>query len=240
MNKIFNWSGYEWLTQERWGDIHPEKTLCWYDPTAVEKIYHPGNEDQLVLKTHRHIQNFPHLKITSNIGVGLVSNTTKFKPGYFEIEAKLPSGKHLWPAFWMWSWDSWPPEIDIFEGYTRNTKGYFNWSHDMLLGRFWNVNTNIHLGNYPDNYNLGAKSHWMGFKDPSKHFIKYGCMWTPYSLDLYYDGDKVRSITDQKIMEQFKDTTMNVVINNGVDRDVDVHNPPESEMIVNYFKYEPY
>ena len=23
--KTINWSGYEWITQERWGDIHPEK-----------------------------------------------------------------------------------------------------------------------------------------------------------------------------------------------------------------------
>lgn len=80
----------------------------------------------------------------------------------------------------------------------------------------------------------------MGFKDPSKHFIKYGCMWTPYSLDLYYNDNLVRTIDDSKIMEQFKHTTMNVIINNGVDRDVDVDNPPESEMIVNYFTYEPY
>ena len=35
-------------------------------------------------------------------------------------KAKLPYGDNLWPAFWMWSWDSWPPEIDIFEGYTNN------------------------------------------------------------------------------------------------------------------------
>ena len=33
--KTINWSGYEWITQERWGDIHPEKTYCWYDEQAV-------------------------------------------------------------------------------------------------------------------------------------------------------------------------------------------------------------
>ena len=239
LGKKINWSGYEWLTQERWGNIHPTKTLCWYDPTAVEKIYHPNRDDQLVLKTHHNIHYFHNLNVISTIGVGLVSNTTRFKYGYFEIEAKLPRGKHLWPAFWMWSWENWPPEIDIFEGYTRNTKGYLAFNIKNPIG-FWDVNTNIHLGKSPNNYNLGAKTHWMGFKDPSKHFIKYGCMWTPYSLDLYYNERIVRTITDPKIMDQFKNTTMNIIINNGVDKDADINNPTESEMVINYFKYKPY
>jgi hypothetical protein len=34
-NKI-KWSGYNWLTQERWGNIHPDKTYNWYDPSAIE------------------------------------------------------------------------------------------------------------------------------------------------------------------------------------------------------------
>ena len=138
----------------------------------------------------------------------------------------------------MWSWDTWPPEIDIFEGYTKKTDSYFNWSHEMLFGKFWNVNTNIHLGNFPNNYNLGAKAHWMGFKDPTKHFIKYGCNWTEKSLDFYYNGRKVRSITDKNCLAQLDATTMNIIINNSVDRDVDLNNPPTSNFIVNYFKYE--
>ena len=35
MNTI-NWSGYEWLTQERWGTVHKDKPYCWYDPSAVQ------------------------------------------------------------------------------------------------------------------------------------------------------------------------------------------------------------
>jgi beta-glucanase (GH16 family) len=115
MKKTIKWSGYNWITQERWGDIHPDKPYNWYDPSAVEVV-----GENLILKTHHNPKEFTinKKKIVSNYGVGLVSNTTKFGYGYFEIEAKLPTGRNLWPAFWMWSFDAWPPEIDILEAYS--------------------------------------------------------------------------------------------------------------------------
>jgi beta-glucanase (GH16 family) len=35
--------------------------------------------------------------------------------GYFEMRARVPSGKGLWPAFWMLTPAQEPPEIDIME-----------------------------------------------------------------------------------------------------------------------------
>ncbi|MEM0951482.1 MAG: glycoside hydrolase family 16 protein [Cyanobacteria bacterium P01_H01_bin.74] len=43
------------------------------------------------------------------------SRAFDFQYGYFEIEAKIPQGKGLWPAFWLKPRRDWPPEIDIFE-----------------------------------------------------------------------------------------------------------------------------
>jgi len=113
--RTIKWQGYEWITQERWGQVHPEKSHWWYDESCVSI----DEKDNLHLKTKSNPKYFPELDVISNIGTGLVSCTEKFGYGVFSIDAKLPKGKHLWPAFWMWSWDSWPPEIDIFEGYSN-------------------------------------------------------------------------------------------------------------------------
>lgn len=234
MKEKITWSGYDWLTQERWGNIHPDKTYNWYDPSAVEIC----NND-LILKTHYNPKEFTinDKKIISNYGVGLISNTTKFDYGYFEVEAKLPTGKNLWPAFWMWSFDSWPPEIDIFEAYSSIKKpSYFKIHLDSLFG-FYNVQTNVHYKEKEKGKNIGGKTHWFGFKNPQKHFIKYACLWEENQIVFYYNGKKVKTINDQNILNTLKNTKMNVIINNHIREDIGDFGT--SEFIVKSFKYLP-
>jgi len=239
VKETISWCGYTWLNRERWGRIHPDSPRAWNDPNMIEI-----RDGMLVLKTGKSPMSFvlDGKKVTTQVGMGLVSNQKKFGYGYFEIECKLPTGKQLWPAFWMWSFDSWPPEIDVFEAYTRKTKGYFKIPSKFwrFLG-FWDVKTNIHYGHEKDNTkgSTGALSHWFGFKNPRKHFMKYGCLWTEDKIDIFYNGRKVRTIDDPEVIKYFKGTTMNVIINSHVDYGIDEDNPTKSEFIIKSFNYTP-
>ena len=107
------WEGYDWQIGERWGIIHPNKPICYYDKDAV-KINKKG---ELELYTHYNPRKFDGK--TVNTGVGLINCKEKFEYGRFDIDIKLPKGPSLWPAFWMWSYNFWPPEIDVFEAYSN-------------------------------------------------------------------------------------------------------------------------
>lgn len=232
---MFNWCGFDWIKQERWGQIHKEKTNWWYDPDCVE-LDSTGN---LVLSIKNNPKYFKELNITSDNGVGLVSCLEKFGHGIFSIEAKLPNGKNLWPAFWMWSWDSWPPEIDIFEGYSNDNENFFKFRILKPLA-FWNLQTNVHFNKGGINKMIGGKTHFFGFKDPTQNFIKYSLDWNKNYLKFYYDGRLVRKVTDKRILEQLSKTTMNVVINNGITNEYLNGNKIESDFIIKNFQYVPY
>lgn len=52
---------------------------------------------------------------------GLILSNERFLYGRFEVRAKLPTGRGLWPAHWLWL-DHNAPEIDIMELLGRNPR----------------------------------------------------------------------------------------------------------------------
>lgn len=230
MEKI-HWSGYEWLTQERWGNHTDDKTF-WHDPSAIAI-----KDNILILKTQKNPMYFPDIDKTIPIGVGLVSNTTRFGYGHFEIEAILPTGEYLWPAFWMWSWDSWPPEIDVFEAYT-NSKGSYRKKWYNLFSK-WKVVSNIHYGKSGKTHReFGGKTHCFGLVNPAKEWIKYSCEWQENSIDFFFNEKHVRSIKDPIVLKDFKSAKMNLILNNAIQEKADLENLKESQFKIKYFKYE--
>ena len=230
-DKTIKWSGYEWILKERWGDMHPDKPICWYDPKCVRV-----DGDYLFLGVSKNAKEFNGN--TVNFGIGLVSCTERFGYGEYSIDAKLPTGRNLWPAFWMWSWDSWPPEIDVFEGYTGRFD-YLKFRILRILG-FWNVQTNVHYRDEFANRMTGGRTHWFGFKNPSKNFINYKVEWNKGYIKFYYNNRMVRNVTDPRILESLWGHSMNVVINNSIKDGFTEDNLTSSELVVKNFKYTRY
>ena len=112
--------------------------------------------------------------------------------GYFEIDAKLPRGKGVWPAFWLLNHDQ-PaphrPEIDILEAYPGGGPDS-GWSDADLRPTAYAVTV------WPQGAtNSAAGSRTMGdLGDLSAGFHKYAVKWEPGRQTYYFDGREVYSI----------------------------------------------
>jgi len=200
-----------WLRQQPWGVIHPKGPHQYYDKDSV----HVTDEGLILDQKYKpkEIEHWDGTKYHPDYAVGLVSSKQSFGYGWYEFEAQLPTGRGLWPAIWMASFDSWPPEIDLLEGYTTNSKRY------NIFPFFFKrrVKTNVYYRESPDFpvKNVKGKSHWM-WKDPSNYFLNYACHWEKDFIRFYYDGNLVRTIDDPRILNTFN-SKMYIILNNAVD-----------------------
>ncbi len=111
--------------------------------------------------------------------VRLVSkNKGDWKYGRFEIKAKIPKGRGMWPGIWMlptnWEYGEWPHsgEIDIMENV-----GYWP---DSVFGT-------IHTGAY--NGMIGTqKSEGISVKNSANSFHIYAVEWTAESISFFVDN----------------------------------------------------
>lgn len=118
---------------------------------------------------------------------GVITSRNRFSQsyGYFEINARIPAGRGLWPAFWLLpADDSWPPEIDVMEIVDHEPNRVFMTYH----------------------YKDGAGNHqgigmnWVG-PDFSQAMHSYGVDWQPGQMIWYIDGVE-RARTNVSITSQ--------------------------------------
>jgi len=98
-----------------------------------------------------------------------------FTYGYVEMRARIPSGRGLWPAFWMLppTFDS-KPEIDIFEVTGDDPT---------------NLRMRVHYRD-ADGSSANQGSSYFG-PDLSADWHVYGLWWTEDAISWYLDGDEV-------------------------------------------------
>ncbi len=101
--------------------------------------------------------------------------------GYFEIDAEIPSGRGLWPAFWLLSVDdNWPPEIDAPEALCNDTSTAYFSLH--TTDKAW-------VASQPDAYNGSATTNTIHTGvDGAAAFHRYGVDWGPQTITFYIDG----------------------------------------------------
>ena len=109
-----------------------------------------------------------------------------FKYGRFEISAKLPTGRGLWPAIWLLSSDNtygnWPSsgEIDIMEQVGFDP-----------LNIHCTVHNNVYNGQR-GNQKSSSKINPTAVSD----FHVYRVDWTPYSIKGFIDGEQYFEYTN--------------------------------------------
>lgn len=103
--------------------------------------------------------------------------------GYFEMRARLPVGKGLWPSFWLMPVrDAWPPEIDIFEA-SGSRPGQ------------------LHFAARNPGDKQGAGSDWLDVAPAADGWQTIACEWTDTDIRFIVDGVSLWSVHGHKIHE---------------------------------------
>jgi beta-glucanase (GH16 family) len=109
---------------------------------------------------------------------GLLTSKRSFaqKYGLFEIRAKIPKGKGLWPAFWLLpANNSWPPELDVLEILGDNPqKLYVSWH-----------------SNAGEKHASETKA--IDVPDTSEDFHTYSVYWTKDVIEWFFDNVQIAS-----------------------------------------------
>lgn len=97
--------------------------------------------------------------------------------GYFEIRAKMPAGKGLWPAFWLLPpGGRWPPEIDVLEVFGQEPNKLYVSAHTGENGRHKGTVNPVRV------------------PDTSLGFHTYSVLWTQQRLTWFFDGCRVADL----------------------------------------------
>ena len=190
-----------WRIGQPWGKFHPNYTYQYYGDMSVFV-----KNDCLVLNqihSPKKLTEFENGKIYDiPYSVGLVTSYESYGYGFYEFEIEPPNGIGLWPAVWLSCADSWPPEIDIFEGYSDRKANYG-----------FKLQSNLHFNLGDKKENSGARNHPVNTRHRK---LKLGCWWSSDFIKIYYNGHLVRQITSDYILKWFRDKKMIVVLNNAI------------------------
>lgn len=224
--KEFQWCGLTWRTaMESDRPIAPSNPWYYYDGAQV----YLDRSDIIHLSISRYPRTIKWFDSSwdkkvdyhPTIACGVIRSVdTVPVNSVIECEVKMPKGVNLWPSFWMTACDAWPPEIDIFEGYT-NRKGSYKDGIGLhrtfpFIYREIRMESNVH-------YKGANGEHlWAGAQALNKKYLKmplegnwnhFRCEWREDSIRFYANGKLTRTVTDEFLLSKMKTEGMWVIFN---------------------------
>lgn len=121
---------------------------------------------------------------------GLITSNETYNAthGYFEARLKFPSGRGLWPAFWLLNtkYVENSPEIDIVEflGHKKNTVHHT--LHYLDVANGWRT--------------ISSPTFETSGPDYTADFHTYGLAWDPTKISFYVDGNVVREVSSDDFL----------------------------------------
>lgn len=193
----FTWKGFNWRIGHPWGITHPDKKNSWFGEDTVTI----NNDDVLELTIAHNPRDFDG--VMKAYSVGLISCCNKLSHGTYKWKVKLPVGTNLWPACWVCGWDTWPPEIDMMEGYTYTSSGTKDYVKNIFSTK---IETNVHYGTAENHQHIkGAGVPTLIYKLFKKKdgIDEYSFKWTKKYIKFYFNGILIRTVKNAEIIKQF-------------------------------------
>lgn len=115
---------------------------------------------------------------------GIITSYDSFKTthGYFEMRAKLPAGKGLWPAFWLLNahYVEDVPEIDVMEFLGGDLSKLYNTYHYFDIQDDWRK--------------VSTPSYEVIGENWTQNFHTFGLGWSPTEIIWYVDGQETNRV----------------------------------------------
>lgn len=162
------------LDRKKWDD----KFAVGRDHSEGAEYYAPDNyeikDGLLLLKAQK--RQMGGKNFTSSMICSHISFAQQY--GWFEIRCKVPSGKRMWPVFWLMpTTHKWPPEIDVME--------FANDSRKLYLTNVWRIG--------PELNDISSSQKPFVGPDYSRDFHTFAIEWKPEEIVWYVDGRRKHS-----------------------------------------------
>jgi beta-glucanase (GH16 family) len=155
-----------------------------------------------LLRIRSRVRKFGSKEYTS----GRLDTKGKYAPVYgrFEIRARLPEGKGLWPAHWLYpQYRDWRMEKLMEDAVAAGKESLIPeerpWYSEIDIMEFLGHETNILYGTLHycsfDGTRRSSSGKWTGTVDYTKDFHIYALEWEPDSIRWYIDGHLIHKTT---------------------------------------------